>query len=193
MLSVSQERNKNEQLVCYLCVSAALSNAASGRGSATPMKMGGGGRGPGLSEERIFFRGQSIPKTENSADLVHYFPENGGIIPRTLKNGGTRPPRPPLWRSPWLLDLDAIGLSEHRHQPYMSLFIVLGNNSDLVHNPAPSQSLAQTECLSHLTRMTRPTTSCIVGRNPTPTLQKRCRNGRRVDKICRETAGLERI
>ena len=54
------------------------------------MKMGG--RGPGGSEARIFFRGQPISKTENSADLAHYFPENGGIITRTLKNGGTRPP-----------------------------------------------------------------------------------------------------
>ena len=27
------------------------------RGSATPVKMGGGGRGPGGSEVRIFFRG----------------------------------------------------------------------------------------------------------------------------------------
>ena len=66
------------------------------RGSATQMKMGGGGRGPGGSEARIF----SIPKTENSADLAHYFPENGGIIPRTLKNGGTRPPRPPCGGAP---------------------------------------------------------------------------------------------
>ena len=57
---------------------------------------GGGGRRPGGSGAIIFFRGSPIPKTENSADLAHYFPENGGIIPRTLKNGGTRPPVPPV-------------------------------------------------------------------------------------------------
>ena len=68
------------------------------------MKMGG--RGPGGSKARIFFRGYPIPKTENSADLAHYFPENGGIIPRTLKNGGdASPPSPPVAEPLYLTDL----------------------------------------------------------------------------------------
>ena len=50
---------------------------------------------PGFSSE-----GNPYKKNENSADLAHYFPENGGIIPRTLKNGGTRPPRPPCGGAP---------------------------------------------------------------------------------------------
>ena len=39
------------------------------------------------------------PKTQRIWPTI--FLKMGGIIPRTLKNGGTRPPRPPLWRSPW--------------------------------------------------------------------------------------------
>ena len=51
---------------------------------------------PGFSSE-----GNPYQKPKTQRILAHYFPENRGIIPRTLKIGGTRPPRPPLWRSPW--------------------------------------------------------------------------------------------
>ena len=76
-----------------LSVDVSCSTKPTPRGSATPMKMGG--RGPGGSEARIFFRGYPIPKTENSADLAHYFPENGGLSPHSQKMGG-RAPVPPV-------------------------------------------------------------------------------------------------
>ena len=41
-----------------------------------------------------------MPKTENLADLAHYFLKNGGIIPHS-KNGGDASPVP-LLRSPWV-------------------------------------------------------------------------------------------
>ena len=38
-----------------------------------------------------------MPKTENSADLAHYFPENGGDYPpHSQKWGGRVPPSPPV-------------------------------------------------------------------------------------------------
>ena len=58
---------------------------------------GGGGTGTRRQRIRDFRQRKPIPKTENSADLAHYFPENGGIIPRSLKNGGdASPPSPPV-------------------------------------------------------------------------------------------------
>ena len=58
--------------------------------------------GTGTRRQRIqdFRQRQPIPKTENSADLAHYFLKMGGIIPRSLKNGGTRPPSPPPMAEP---------------------------------------------------------------------------------------------
>ena len=63
-------------------------------GSATPMKMGG----TGTRRQRIqdFRQRKPIPKTENSADLAHYFPENGGDYPPlSQKWGDASPPSPP--------------------------------------------------------------------------------------------------
>ena len=63
------------------------------RGSAMPMKMGG--RGPGGSESRIFVRGNPYQKPKTQRIWPTIFLKMGGIIPRSLKMGGTRPPRPP--------------------------------------------------------------------------------------------------
>ena len=79
-------------MLCVHCLPA--------RGSATPMKMGGGGTGTRRQRIQDFRQRQLIPKTENSADLAHYFPENGGGLFPALKNGGGRVPPSPLWRSP---------------------------------------------------------------------------------------------
>ena len=54
-----------------------------------------GGKGTRRQRSQDFLQRVTHTKTENSADLANYFPENERIIPRTLKNGGTRPPRPP--------------------------------------------------------------------------------------------------
>ena len=59
------------------------------------MKMGDGDQAaanPGLSSE------ETHTKTENSADLAHYFPENGGggLSPALSQKWGTRPPVPPV-------------------------------------------------------------------------------------------------
>ena len=53
------------------------------------MKMGDGDQTAaksGFSSE-----GNPYQKNENSAELAQYFPENGGIIPRTQKWGDTSP------------------------------------------------------------------------------------------------------
>ena len=75
-----------------------------GRGSATPMKMGGGGGDgdqaaakPGFSSEGNPYQ---KPKTQRIWPTI--FLKMGGIIPRTLKIGGTRPPVPPVAEPlPW--------------------------------------------------------------------------------------------
>ena len=46
-----------------------------------------GGTGIRRQRSQDFRQRQPIPKTENSADLAHYFPENGGLSP-ALKMGG---------------------------------------------------------------------------------------------------------
>ena len=63
------------------------------------MKMGGTGTRRQRSQD--FFRGQLIPITGNSADLAHYFPENGGDYPpHSQKWGGRVPPVPPCGGAP---------------------------------------------------------------------------------------------
>ena len=64
------------------------------------MKMGGG-TGTRRQRNQDFLQKVGIPITENSADLAQYFPENGGIIPRTQKWGDAfpRPPPPPVAES----------------------------------------------------------------------------------------------
>ena len=73
------------------------------RGSATPMKMGGGGDGdqaaakPGFSSEDNPYH---KPKTHRIWPTI--FLKMGGLSPALSKMGGTRlPVPPPLWRSPW--------------------------------------------------------------------------------------------
>ena len=87
------------------------------RGSATPMKMGGGdgdqaAAKPGFSSEGNPYK---KPKTQRIWSTI--FLKMGGIIPRTLKNGGTRPP-PPLWRSPclWHLEMAFLNLEKARSE-----------------------------------------------------------------------------
>ena len=61
------------------------------------------GGGTGTRRQRIqdFRQRQPIPKTENSADLAHYFPENGGDYPPlSQKWGGRVPPVPPCGGAP---------------------------------------------------------------------------------------------
>ena len=62
---------------------------------------------------------------ENSADLAHYLPENRGIIPRTLKNGGT--PHPPLWRSPYTRNSRALV------EPSFCVDIIISTSLNLHH------------------------------------------------------------
>ena len=56
-----------------------------------------GGTGTRRQRIRDFRQRKPIPKTENSADLAHYFPENGGGLSPALSKmgGGHVPPRPP--------------------------------------------------------------------------------------------------
>ena len=97
---------------------------------APPRRWKWGGRGPGDSEARIFFRGKPIPKTENSADLTHYFPENGGDYPpHSQKWGGRVPPRPPLWRSPWLLLVKTVKTLNQQHISKNNMIIWNWNTS----------------------------------------------------------------
>ena len=64
---------------------------------------GGGGRGPGGGGSRIFVRGNPYQKPKSQRIWPTIFLKmGGGIIPRSLKNGGDASPRPPLWRSPCL-------------------------------------------------------------------------------------------
>ena len=86
----------------------AVPSSLQARGSATPMKMGG----TGTRRQRIrdFRQRKPIPKTENSADLAHYFPENGGDYPPlSQKWGGRVPPVPPPVAEPLLQAAVAAG------------------------------------------------------------------------------------
>ena len=66
-------------------------------------KWGGGGRGPGGSESRIFVRGQPYQKLKTQRIWPTIFLKMGGLSPALSKMGGRVPPvpPPPLWRSPW--------------------------------------------------------------------------------------------
>ena len=72
------------------------------RGSATPMKMGGGGRGPGGSEARIFFKGNPYQKPKTQRIWPTIFLKMGDYPPHSQKWGDASSPvpPPPLWRSP---------------------------------------------------------------------------------------------
>ena len=83
---------------CRALAAILASDAADGRGSATPMKMGG--RGPGGSEARISSEGNPYQKPKTQRIWPTIFLKMGGLSPALSKIGGTRPPRPPLWRSP---------------------------------------------------------------------------------------------
>ena len=66
---------------------------------------GGGGRGPGGSESRIFVRGNPYqkPKTQRIWPTI-FLKMGGGLSPALSKMGGRVPPSP-LWRSPCRADL----------------------------------------------------------------------------------------
>ena len=58
--------------------------------------------GTGTRRQRIqdFRQRQPISRTENSADLAHYFPENGGDYPPLSQKWGDASPRPPCGGAP---------------------------------------------------------------------------------------------
>ena len=79
-----------------------LSAVETVRGSATPMKMGGGGTGtrraanPGFSSEATHTKNR---KLSGFGPLFSW--KWGGLSPALSKMGGRIPPSLPLWRSPW--------------------------------------------------------------------------------------------
>ena len=70
------------------------------RGSATPMKMGGGGGDQAAAKPGFSSEGNPYQKPKTQRIWPTIFLKMGGIIPRTLKNGGTCPPRPPCGGAP---------------------------------------------------------------------------------------------
>ena len=63
-----------------------------GSGFATPMKMGGGGTGTRRQRSQDFSGGNPYQKPKTQRIWSTIFLKMGGIIPRTLKNGGNASP-----------------------------------------------------------------------------------------------------